>query len=214
MNSVQFLKRCLVFAENQLLDLKYCGHFMGITVKTKYSDLGATDSGYTPYRVLNHIFKDKISERDVFVDVGCAKGRIIAWLLSRGFNNKIIGVELDEDLAQIAQKIFEKKENVKIVNGNILECFPEEGTIFYLFNPFDKNVMTQFSTILKSRNQPDIQVFYYNCQHIDVFENDSFWDVNFIDSHFRNTQTAWIKTKSSVDYNFIPESIPESNYLH
>ncbi len=76
------------------------GAFLGGTVKTPYADLGIHDSASTDYGALPQIFENAISPSDVLVDIGCGKGRVINWWLSRGYTNRMVGLEIDSEVAR------------------------------------------------------------------------------------------------------------------
>lgn len=165
---------------NAVLDFRY-GAFLGGTRKTPYAHLGIQDTASTDYAVLPFIFtKDTIQESDVLVDIGCGKGRVINWWLSRGLRNPIIGIELDEIVADRTQKRLRRYSNVKIVCGDALTHLPESGTIFYLFNPFDRQWVAALKdrlSMLFAQGGKRI-IYYYNCTNIDVFDNDPNWIVD------------------------------------
>jgi 16S rRNA A1518/A1519 N6-dimethyltransferase RsmA/KsgA/DIM1 with predicted DNA glycosylase/AP lyase activity len=133
--------------KNQLIDFKYTGHFLGGNLKTRFKDLGAHNTEHTGYGILDHILT-RVSADDVFVDIGCGKGRVISWLIGHGYKNTIIGIELDEKVAGASGKVFRKFNNVNIISGDVLKTLPSNGTFFYMFNPFDEMVMKKFANLL------------------------------------------------------------------
>jgi len=162
---------------NILLDLRY-GAFLGGTRKTAYAHLGIQDTASTDYAALPLIFRDGIKEWDVLVDIGCGKGRVINWWLSRGFRNSIVGIELDETVAQATQRRLRRYRNVKIVCGDAISSLPANGTIFYLYNPFDKPWVEALRDRLAGIfAQGGKTLFYYNCVHASAFEEDPGWSV-------------------------------------
>jgi hypothetical protein len=163
---------------NVFLDLRY-GAFLGGIRKTPYGQLGIQDTASTDYAALPYIFAGAIKESDVLVDIGCGKGRVINWWLSRGLRNPIIGIELDGIVADRTQKRLRRCNNVKIICGNALMQLPEDGTMFYLFNPFDREWVSAFKDRLSMLfvQGDNKTVYYYNCVHVDVFEDDPNWVV-------------------------------------
>ena len=85
-----------------------------------------------------------VEESDVLVDVGCGKGRVIISGLGRGFTNRIVGLELDEDVAAATRKRLTSYPNVTVLTGDAVENLPEDGTLFYLFNSFEQPIVTRF----------------------------------------------------------------------
>ena len=167
---------------NRYLDLKYGGDCSGTTL-SRHSDLGANNVQSSYYAILSSIFsKIPITEADVLVDVGCGKGRVINYWLSLGCRNRMIGIELDEEVALEASSRLKPYPNVTIISGNALDNIPHNGTIFYLFNPFGAHIWEQFKRRLidlfgEKRN---IVLICTNCVHIDVFENDPRWKVQHL----------------------------------
>lgn len=146
------------------------------------------DVGNADYVALDRIFKDRIKETDVLVDVGCRKGRVLNWWLSRGLKNRMIGVELDAEIAEATRRRLRKYENVTIITGDILTNLPEDGTLFYLYNPFPADVMEAFKNCLMTSlanrtdaNKRDVRIVYYNCKHLDVFRNEPSLTIDVVD---------------------------------
>ncbi len=166
---------------NTILDLIYSHKLLRGNIKTSYKNLGANDIYHTKYSVLPIIFRlIKIRPEDVLVDVGCGKGRVINYWLSRRLRNKIIGLELDHKIAEQTAKHLSRWKNVTIIPGNAIRNLPAEGSIFYFYNPFSKEVVKQFEEALASKykNRP-ITIIYYNPKSIDVFCNKR-WKIKFI----------------------------------
>lgn len=172
------IRECIL---NTWLDLRYSHRLLRGNIKTSYKALGANDIYHTKYSALPIIFRMvRISKKDVIVDVGCGKGRVINFLLSRGYRNRMIGLELDKEIAARTAKQFRKYKNVSIITGNALLNIPRDGTIFYFYNPFSRDVVIKFEELLTQMfpNQP-IKIIYYNPKSIDVFCNGN-WRIQYI----------------------------------
>jgi SAM-dependent methyltransferase len=167
---------------NWLLDRKYGGSCGG-RYPTHFGALGAKDTSSIDYYQLSRLFHAKngvvIKESDVLVDVGCGKGRVINFWLHQGLRNKIVGIELDERFARPAAERLKPYKNVRIVCGNALDNVPEDGTIFFLFNPFHAPVVAAFKDRLCSmfRDGGSVTIVYCNCKCLDLFQNDPNWVV-------------------------------------
>lgn len=174
----KFFSRGKRLFRNACLDLRY-GAFLGGIRKTPYAHLGVYDTANSDYEALPLIFNDVIQESDVLVDIGCGKGRVINWWLSRGLRNPMIGIELDKLVADDTRRRLRRHGNVQIICGDVLAHLPKNGTIFYLFNPFDRKwvvaLKDELSRLFVQGNKRS--VYYYNCVHLDVFENDPDWTV-------------------------------------
>lgn len=173
---IQFITIELI---NGAKDFIYFRYFLGGIKKNHHLiKMGATATQSTDYHALASVFKEvEIKQSDVLVDVGCGKGRVILWWIKNNIKNLIIGVELDSDIAESTSKNLSKYNNVKILNQNIINNVPEIGTIYYLYNPFDYNVLEKFKREVFLKSGDRLIIVYYNCQHIHIFENDDRWTV-------------------------------------
>jgi SAM-dependent methyltransferase len=160
---------------NLIVDLRFGAPLYG-SVPTKYEHLGAHSTENSSYDSLEVLFKDKIRESDVLVDVGCGKGRVINWWLSKGLRNRLVGIELDPDVARKTRDRLRQFSNVQILTGNAAEQLPLDSTILYLYNPFGAQVMHdlkhRLKEILANGKTDKIRLIYLNCKCLDVFSSD------------------------------------------
>lgn len=169
---------------NAALDLRY-GRPLAGERPTRYSHLGAKDTANSDYLALDRLFADRIRPDDVLVDVGCGKGRVINWWLRHGYDNKIIGIELDAEIAAGTSRRLGRHTNVSIVAGNVLDLVPEDGTLFYLYNPFTADVLERFAerlVALGRRRGGPIRVLYNNCKYLAPFDRDPIWALELLDT--------------------------------
>ena len=117
----------------------------------------------------------KFEPNDVFVDVGCAWGRLIGYLLKKTDISKFYGVELNEKIASKAKKHFKNKSRVEIISGDILENIPTDATVYYLFNPFSADVLDKFLTLLEEKIDHSVKIFYLYPTCSRVFEKHPAW---------------------------------------
>jgi len=159
------------------MDIRFGGRFLGGGVETRFASLGAYNTANSDYGALEFsLSKIRMGSGDVFVDVGCGKGRVINYLLHRGFTGRIIGVELDDEIASFTRRRLRRYANVQIRSGNILDNLPEDATIFYLFNPFCAEVMKRFKEKIEASFGRVIVIYYNDC-FIDVFQNHPGWKI-------------------------------------
>ena len=178
----RMVKRAPKIARNALHDLRY-GSFLAGTVKTRYEHLGAHDVGNVEYEDLPPLFAPaKVGPDDVIVDVGAGKGRSINWLLERYPDNRIVGIELDPEICAKTAQRLRRFENVAIVCGDATELLPRDGTVFYLFNPFDESVMRRFiGAFLGEGMHPGRRIVYHNCKFIQLFRENPRFEVRDIE---------------------------------
>lgn len=175
------MKRLLKMARNILLDLRH-GGLLGKTIPTRYAHLGAIDTASTDYGVLPHVFGDTVGPDDVLVDVGCGRGRVLMWLAHRRIGRRLVGVELDPDVAAYAAGKTRRFANVEIVSGNVLERMPADATVFYLYNPFHREIVAAFrDRVAEVFAGRPIRILYYNPKNLDVFHGDPRWNVEVRD---------------------------------
>ncbi|MCX7922426.1 MAG: hypothetical protein N3B21_10520 [Clostridia bacterium] len=183
------LKYCILVCYHSLysllrdtfLDLKYSGKILKGNHKTSYKHLGANDVYHTDYSVMPLIFNHiSISRDDVLVDVGCGKGRVINYWLSQKLSNKMIGLELDPLVGRQTSSQFTARKNVKIIIGDAIANLPDDGTVFYFYNPFEAQNVARFEKRIADMSQKkSVKIIYYNPKSLYIFNNGR-WDINFI----------------------------------
>jgi hypothetical protein len=165
-------------------DLRY-GKPLGGTVKTRYAHLGAHDVGNADYDDLAILFSEaQVLADDVIVDVGSGKGRSLNWLLANHPQNQLVGIEIDPDICAETAKRLRRYEQVVLRCGDATTMLPPEGTLFYLFNPFDEGVMLRFRDALvtaRAGAAGRTRIVYYNYKALHVFEGDPRFTVRLID---------------------------------
>jgi SAM-dependent methyltransferase len=167
-------------ATSTVLDLRYGGLLRGV-VETRFGDRGATHTTNTPYDVLAASFRPgDIRADDVLVDVGCGKGRVINWWLRGGHRNRIIGIELDPEVAARTRHRLRRHRNVSIVCGDAVEALPADGSLYYLYNPFKAPVVRVFRDRLAevTRGRDGTRIYYYHPRHLALFEDDERWTIS------------------------------------
>jgi SAM-dependent methyltransferase len=172
------IRRAPKIARNALRDMRY-GRPLGGTIRTRYAHLGAVHSANSDYDDLAIVFANvEVSAEDVVVDVGCGKGRAINWFLSRYPGTKIIGIELDPEIFERTARRLRRRSDVALLCGDATALLPPEGTIFYLFHPFDEATMARFIEALVAREAGrgtgarPTRVVYYNARYLDLYRRD------------------------------------------
>jgi SAM-dependent methyltransferase len=158
---------------NAALDLRY-GRLLAGTIRSRYEDLGAFHVTNSQYEDLPTLFgAAAVAPDDVIVDVGCGKGRVLNWLLRHHPGNRLIGIELDAEVCARTRRRLRHWRNVTVLCGDATELLPADGTVFYLFNPFDERVLRRFADAVVERTDPArVRVVYYHCKFLDVFRAD------------------------------------------
>jgi|SRR5690554_252235 len=126
----------------------------------------------TPYHDLNILTKKiKLKDSDTLVDFGSGKGRVLFYF-NYLFNNFSKGIEIEEDLIQLANK---NKENfIKSTNKiafikSLAENYQVDinDNYFFFFNPFDINIFSKvINNIIKSFNEKRRKITIILCYPI------------------------------------------------
>ncbi len=163
---------------NAAYDLRF-GEILRGDIPTRFPELGAEKTANISYLAMSLIFKNEaIAADDVLVEVGCGKGRAINWWLGKRLSNRIVGLELDPEIAAHTRERLRSYRNVTIIAGDGIENLPADGTLFFLFNPFARSVVNRFKErVLRSARRDKVRILYHNCVHVDVFENDARFSV-------------------------------------
>ena len=134
-----------LLAQEASLDVAACGISLVGWDATSLRNQGAHDPTPTHYFVLDKLFRQLHFDDDSrLLDVGCGTGRVLAYFLSRGFPGALAGVELDPQLAAVAQSWAANRDGVEVLQGSVLDLDLGRFTHFYLFNPFDSDVLQRF----------------------------------------------------------------------
>jgi SAM-dependent methyltransferase len=161
---------------NIWLDWRTSGAFLGGSEQTRFLHLGAANPSNSDYGDLARLLPKLIQPEDVVVDVGCGKGRVLAWGASH-FPNRFIGIELDPDIAASTRRRLKRFPHVEVRAGDVRDAFPAEGTLYYLFCPFGPEVTAQFRDLLALHGPPDARVLYVSPQYLRVWQNDPRWHI-------------------------------------
>ena len=169
-----------VSLHDEMVDKKICGMSIRKTVPTEFREShGATSSTATNYCVLKEVIDTKkLNENSKFIDVGCGKGRVLAYLLREKVNCKIVGAELNEEVADIAKSWTKKYENVEIIQGNVFEMDISEYTDFCLSRPFETDAFKKFLNKIESEAKQEINVYLISDQFLgDYLDNREGWSI-------------------------------------
>jgi len=117
-------------------------------------------SRYQP--LIEVLEKIPFTNEDVFIDVGAGKGRAMIIASNMGFK-KVKGIELSRPLFIKANKILEKANlNFELINSDILDYkFKEEDNFFYLYDPFQDDILKAFLNNLVQSNLK-VRILYHN----------------------------------------------------
>jgi precorrin-6B methylase 2 len=116
------------------------------------------------------------SSSDVFVDIGCGKGRVICCAACFDIR-EATGVEISKNLSEIAKRnavrLSGRRAPITMINTPAQDCDYLNGTVFYLFNPFGaltlRTVLSKIQLSL-SAHPRFVRIVYVNPQHESLFQ--------------------------------------------
>ncbi len=169
------MARVVYGIRNLLIDLRFGAPLLGVKRSDVPDQAGVVNSDYSLYP---HVFpRSLVRADDVIVDVGVGKGRFINWLLLLRLENRIIGIEYDGETAAATARRLARYPNVTIVHADATTSIPRDGTLFFLFNPFEGDVMSRFkkeaTTLFRGRD--DVRFVYLRPLELSIFADDPDW---------------------------------------
>ena len=144
-------------------DMRICGEKLGVFVPSPFGeDVGATGCQSAPYRGLDKILKDLVlTDRDSFIDIGCGKGRVISYMVSRGFPCRISGIEINPEVAEVARRWTSRYPGVEIIEGDAFGLDYNDYTVLFMYRPMETFTFKMFIELLESTLTHDIRLYYY-----------------------------------------------------
>jgi trans-aconitate methyltransferase len=132
-------------------------------------------------------------DTDVFVDLGCGKGRVLVMAAQYPFK-RIEGVEISATLADQARRNIAKAcgprecHTIEIWNGSAhLYPLPSDASVIYVFNPFHGAVLERVLEMIHQSlilNPRRIRVIYNNTIHFQKIAANypwlrAYWNFSF-----------------------------------
>jgi SAM-dependent methyltransferase len=127
---------------------------------------------YTTIRaVLHHL---DLAPSDVFVDIGCGKGRVLC-CAARHQVKQVIGVDLSKPLCQEAranaQRLRGRRSPIAVENVLAQDFNYAPATVLFLFDPFGAASLRRvLEKIARETRGHEVRVAYANPTHDEVFQ--------------------------------------------
>jgi SAM-dependent methyltransferase len=159
-------------------DIARHGGATGGVIPSRYMHLGATPTVSTEYTLIPHLLGPVMRQGDVFVDVGCGRGRLLNWALDDGRAVAVFGLELDKRVAAEVALRLADEDKVTVVAGDALSSLPDAATTLYMWNPFNEVVMARFKDRVFEKygrigTLSTLRIVYHNCRHADIWASDA-----------------------------------------
>lgn len=134
-----------LFRLDEQRDIAVCGVSLAPKDPERRAAAGAHEPTPTPYFVLDELFDGvPFAEDSHLLDVGCGTGRVLAYFAWRRLPGRATGIELAGDLVARTASWAERFDNLVVRTGDVLDEPLSGYTHFYLFNPFDTQVLERF----------------------------------------------------------------------
>lgn len=160
------LESVLIHLRDRMSDYRFGVHTCGLVAATLPN---TKDCGTLPYKNIMQILSSlNLTESDVFIDIGCGRGRVLYCASLFGVK-KVIGIELMPEHWAIARQnalmMKGKHSPIEVLNQSAEDFDYDEGTVFYMYNPF--NEVTMNSVLLRinqslQRKKRAITIIYAN----------------------------------------------------
>ena len=152
--------------QDRLTDYRICGQSLTRYVPSVFRDdangVGMTGSQSTSYVILKRIFSHvTLTDQDVFLDVGCGKGRVLAFLLKEHMPCKMYGIEINEVSGKVALDWTRKYKQVNVTLGDAFKLDYDPYTVLFLGRPFLPKTFLQFIEKFESDLTHPITLIYW-----------------------------------------------------
>ena len=164
-----------------IIDRRICGQSLVPYVPSIYRDdkagIGGTGTQSTHYAFLKRIFADAgLTASDTFMDVGCGKGRVLAFLVKEESPCQLYGSEYNEDVAKIAQEWSGRYEQIHIIIGDALTHDYNPYTVLSLARSFLQKTFVVFVEHLeKTMTHPIRLIFWYGQEYYCNLDHRAGW---------------------------------------
>jgi len=157
----------------------------------------------TPYGILEKTMNYlRPGPEDVFVDLGCGKGKAVFFAAEQNFK-KVIGVELRKELADIALQNLKslkiKHAPVEIINTDVSLFDLKDGTIFFMFNPFGQDTLMKVVDNIKASllaSPRRIRIVYYGGGHQGLLDKEEW--LEYQGAAVENTVRVWSNKDNTI----------------
>ena len=172
--------RLLNMADSRM-DKRICGQSLVKYVPSIFRDdkngIGGTGSHSTHYALLKRVFSHvELKSTDTFLDVGCGKGRVLAFLIKEKCPCPIYGIEYNEEVGRIADDWAAKYEQVQVIIGDALQLDYNRFTVLSLARSFLPKTFLTFVERLEGNVQhPVTLIYWYDQESGSLLKNRYGW---------------------------------------
>ena len=163
------------------------------------------------YLAINKILSQvKISADDKIIDIGCGKGRVLAYLLSKNCPCQMYGIEENKTFANACNEWAKRYNNTHVICSDVFSIDYDNYSVLYLNRSFPGQESFDFIHLLEEQVKHPITVvhpFDQSCESI--FENRPGWELQHREEFFKThglqvvgtprRYSIWTYTPQKVD---------------
>ena len=170
---------------DDVMDRRICGQSLVKYVPSVYRDdangVGMTGSQSTSYIILSRIFSHvSLTKADSFLDVGCGKGRVLAFLLKEHAPCALRGVEINEISGKVAQEWTAGYDQADVTLGDAFELDYNPYTVLFLGRPFLPKTFLEFIERLEgSLTHPITFIYWVDQQSGHLLKDRPGWEMKY-----------------------------------
>ena len=179
------ISRRILRRMDDVMDRRICGQSLVKYVPSVYRDdangVGMTGSQSTSYIILSRIFSHvSLTKADSFLDVGCGKGRVLAFLLKEHVPCALSGVEINEISGKVAQKWATGYDQAAVTIGDAFELDYNPYTVLFLGRPFLPKTFLEFIERLEGTlTHPITFIYWVDQQSGHLLKDRPGWEMKF-----------------------------------
>lgn len=181
----------LLYQADEVIDQRICGVSLVPYVPSIFRDdqrgVGGTGSQSTHYLLLRRVFSHvSLTASDSFMDVGCGKGRVLAYLIRKKCPCALYGIEYNETVGKIAADWTERYEQAHIIIGDALSCDYNAYTVLSLARSFLPKTFLAFAEHLEQTLRHPVRLIYWYDQESGyLLKNRPGWKMLMRENVFR-----------------------------
>lgn len=147
-------------------DMRICGTSLVKYVPSIFRDnevgIGGTGTQSTNYGMLKEMFSHvQLSPSDRFLDVGCGKGRVLAFLVKQKCPCDIHGIEHNPEVGRIAAEWAKRYKQVTVMIGDAFQIDYNNYTVLGLGRSFLPKTFLAFVEYLEKNLTHPITLIYW-----------------------------------------------------
>ena len=195
-------------------DRRVTGQDLTRTIQSIWRDpengVGMTNSQASHYLILEKVFSHvTITSGDVFLDVGCGQGRVLAFMIREKYPCRICGIELSEEPGRIAAGWTKKYPNVQVIIGDAFSIDYNPYTILFLSRPFLPETFRTFVEKLEAElKHPVTFIYLFDTESGQLLRGREGWSLQYREMFHRikGLKTARYRQGYSI-WSFDPGTV-------